>query len=82
MSRILLLAMLCVALGSCVELENICPSDSFLYEGILVNAFYKVEWKVTIGSLNDYLIKDIIKCNPTEFKNKTNLEEALRLKNE
>ena len=74
--------MLCVASSSCVQLENICSSDSFEYNGVLVNAFYKVEWNVTFGSLNDYLINDTIKCNLDEFKNKANLQETLRLKNE
>lgn len=82
MNRILLLAMLCVASSSCVELENLCSSDSFEYKGVLVNAFHKVQWNVTFGPLNDYLINDTVKCNPAEFENKTNLEETLRLKNE
>ena len=82
MNRILLLAMLCVASGSCVKLENICSHDSFEYKGLLVNAFYKVQWNVTFGLLDDYLINDTIKCNPAQFSNKTNLEETLRLKNE
>ena len=82
MNRILLLAMLCVASGSCVELKNICSSDSFEYKGVLVNAFHKVQWNLTFGSLNDYLINDTVKCDPAEFKNKTDVEEALRLKND
>ena len=82
MNRILLFAMLCVALSRCLELENLCSSDSFEHKGVLVNAFHKVQWNVTFGSLGDYLINDTVKCNPAEFKDKTNLEETLRLKKE
>ena len=82
MNRILLLAMLCVASGSCVKLENICSPDNFEYKGVLVNAFHKVQWNVTFRPLGDYLNNDTVKCNPAKFKDKTNLEETLRLKNE
>lgn len=82
MNRILMLAMLCVASASCLELENICASDAFKYKDVLVNAFYRVQWSVTFESLNHYLINDTVKCDPLEFKNKTNLQEALKFKDE
>ena len=82
MNRILWLAMLCVASSSCVELENICSFDSFYYNDVLVNAFYKVQWNVTFGSLNDYLINDTVKCNLEEFDDIANGPVAMRLKDE
>ena len=82
MNRVLLLAMLCVAFGSCLELQNICSSDIFEFNEHLVNAFYKVQWNVTFGTLGDYLINDTVKCNPDEFRNKQILEKALRYKDE
>ena len=78
----MILAMLCVASVGCVKLENICSSDSFEYKGLIVNAFYRIQWNVTFESLNHYLIDDAIKCDPTEFKNRTNFREALKTKHE
>ena len=82
MNKVLLLAMLCVASASCFELENICSSDTFKFEGLLVNAFYRVRLNMTFGSLNYYLLSDAVKCYYSEFKDKANYWEALELKYE
>ena len=79
MNKLLLLA-LCVASVSCVELENLCSSDTFEYKGVLVNAFHRVQSNVTFQLLSHYLINDTVRCDLSEFKNKTNFQEALRLK--
>ena len=81
MNKFLVLAVLCIASASCVELENLCSSDSFDYKGVQVNAFYRVQQNITFESLSHYLIDDTIKCDPSEFKNKTNLLETLKIKN-
>lgn len=80
MNRILLLAMLCIASASCVELENLCSSDAFEYNGVLVNAFHRLQQNVTFEPLSFYLINDTVKCDFFKFKNKTNFWEALRFK--
>ena len=79
--------MLCIASARCVELENICSSDSFIYKtswsedpGILVNAFHKVQKNITFQPIGHYLINDTVKCDFFEFKNKTNFWEALKIK--
>ena len=82
MNKFLVLAVLCIASASCVELENLCSSDSFDYKGVQVNAFYRVQQNITFESLNHYLIDDTIKCDPSEFIYKTNLEPALKFKNQ
>lgn len=74
--------MLCVASTNCVELENLCSSDTFEYAGILVNAFHRVQRNVTFKSLSHYLIKDSVKCDFFEFENKTNFWEALKIKHD
>ena len=79
-NQILLLTLLCVASASCVELENICSSDSFEYNGLLVNAFHRVQQNVTFEPLLHYLINGSVKCDFSEFFNKTNYWEALDLK--
>ena len=81
MNKFLVLAVLCIASASCVELENLCSSDSFDYKGVQVNAFYRVQQNITFGSLRYYLIDDTIKCDPSEFFNKTNPLKALNMKN-
>ena len=81
MNKILLFLVLCVASASCVELENLCSSDSFTYNGVVVNAFFKVPQALRFHSLSNYLIKDTVACDKTEFKNNTNLMEALKAKN-
>ena len=81
MNRILVLAMLCVASAHCVELENLCSSDTFEYNGVLVNAFHRVQWNVTFESLSHYLINDTVKCDIAEFQNKTEFWETLKAKN-
>ena len=80
MNKILLLAIFCVASANCVELENICSSDTFKYDGLLVNAFHRAQFNVTFESLSHYLIDDTVKCDIAQFKNKTNFWEALKLK--
>ena len=82
MKTTLILAMLCVALAGCFELESICSSDSFRRDGLLVNAFYRAHFNVTSLPLSSYLIKDTVDCNPAEFKDKNNFWEALKLKHE
>ena len=82
MTKIVWLAILWVASASCVELENICSSDTLRFNDLLVNAFHRVQRNVTFQPLSYYLIKDTIKCDFFEFKNKTNFWEALRLKHE
>ena len=81
MNKFLVLAVLCIASASCVELENLCSSDSFDYNGVQVNAIHRVRQNITFGSLRYYLIDDTIKCDPSEFFNKNNLLKALNMKN-
>ena len=81
-NRILWLAMLSVASGSCAKLENLCSSDVFEYKGVMVNALHRVAWSVTLNPPSRYLINNPVKCDPFEFKDKTNFWEALRLKYE
>ena len=81
MNKFLVLAVLCIASASCVELENLCSSDSFHWLGVQVNAFYRVPQNITFESLSHYLIDHAVTCDPSEFKNKTNLFETLKFKN-
>lgn len=76
-----LVLVLCVASASCVELEHLCSSDRFDYEGLTVNAFHRVQHKVTFQSLRHYLIDHAITCDQSEFENQTNYWEVLRLRN-
>lgn len=82
MRPLLLFVMLCVASASCVELENLCSSDTFKHEGVLVNAFHRVQWNVTLEPPSHYLVPGTVKCDFREFKNKTNFWQALKLKYE
>ena len=82
MKTTLVLAMLCVALAGCLELENICSSDSFYHDGLLVNAFYRVQFNVTFQPLSYYLINDTVDCKPTEFNKEINFWQALKIKHE
>lgn len=66
---------------SCVKLENLCASDTFVYKGVQVNSFQRLRLNVTFKPLQFYLIKPDITCDPNEFKNETNYFEALKLKN-
>ena len=79
-TKIVLLAMLCVASASCVELENICPSDTFKFREVLVNAFHRVEGSVTFRPMTNFLVDDSVKCDFFEFKNKENFWGALKIK--
>lgn len=81
MNRFLVFLVLCVATANCVELENICSADHFEYADVKVNAFYRVKQNVTFESLAHYLIDRSITCDPTEFRNKSNLLEALKVRN-
>ena len=75
--------MLCIASSRCLELKKICSWDSFYCEKLKVNAFYiSQSWNVTFEGLNYYLINETTNCNPTEFKNQTNLMKALKIKKE
>ena len=80
MNQTLLLAILCVASVSSVELEKLCSSDVFEYKGVLVNAFHRVQWNVTLEPLSRYLVNDSVRCDPTQFQNQSNFWEALRIK--
>lgn len=80
MNRIWVLAILCVASASGVELENLCSSDAFEYNGVLVNAFHRLQQSVTFESMSHYLINDTVKCDYFEFKNRTNFWEVLKIK--
>ena len=71
MNKVLLLTTLCVASVACVELENICSSDSFEFE-VLVNSFYRVQRNVTYYPLLHYLIHDGVRCDPFEYKDQAN----------
>ena len=73
-----LVLVLCIASASCVELENLCSSDSFDYKGIEVNAFHRVRQNVTFEPLSHYLIDLAIMCDPSEFYNKTRYWETLK----
>ena len=81
MTKLLVLLVLCIASASCVELENVCSSGHFEYNGVLVNAFYKSPMNVTFPGLNHYLINSSVPCDPSEFVNKTNFWTALKIKN-
>ena len=80
MAKVVWLVVLCVASASCVELENICSSDAFEYDGELVNAFHRVRWNTTFASLSHYLIGDSVKCDLFEFKNRSNFWRAIKYK--
>ena len=82
MKGTIFLVMLCVASVSCVDLKNICTADSFEYKGVLVNAFHRVQRNVTFESIGHYLIDNTVNCDPSEFQNKTNFWETLKLKHE
>ena len=81
MNKLLVFLVLCIASASCVKLENLCSSDRFDYNGVLVNAFYRERWNVTFLSLNEYLINSSMPCDRSEFVNKTNFFEVLKIKN-
>ena len=80
MTKFFVFLMLCIASVSCVELENLCSSDHFEYNGVLVNAFYRNQSSIVFPSLSQYLINSSITCDPSEFVNKTNYDVALRIK--
>ena len=67
--------------ASCVELENLCLSDSFDYKDVRVNSFQRLRLNVTFEPLTHYLIRPTVHCNLFQFQNKTNFWEALKLKN-
>ena len=81
MSKLLVFPVLCIASASCVELENLCSSDHFEYDGVLVNAFYKSPMNVTFPGLSHYLINSSVTCDRSEFVNRTNFRTALKIKN-
>ena len=81
MSKLFVFLVLCIASASCVELENLCSSDHFEYNGTLVNSFYKERWNITFPSLSHCLINSSVTCDRSEFVNKTNYLEVLRIKN-
>ena len=81
MKKVVVLTILCVAAVGCVELENICSSDSFVFNGVLVNAFHRFQQNVTYYPLIHYLIHDGVRCDLSEFKDQANFWKALELKN-
>lgn len=80
MNKIIVVLVLYAASASCVKLANLCSSDIFTYNGLAVNAFYRAQSNITFKPLGHYLIEDSVKCDENEFRNKSNLQEALRLK--
>ena len=85
MRKLFVLAMLCIVSINCVELENICSSDTFVYDGeyddVLVNSFHRVRLNITFRPLSYYLIPDDIKCDLGRFENKSNYYAGLQAKN-
>ena len=83
MSKLFVFLVLCIVSASCaqLELENLCSSDHFEYNGTLVNTFYKERWNMTFPSLSHCLINSSVACDRSEFVNKTNYWEVLRIKN-
>ena len=76
----LVLVVLClVASASC--LESLCSSDTFSYNGVLVNAFYKIRQNVTFERPTHYMIHDSVTCDPSEFKDRSNFLTSLKIKN-
>ena len=84
MNKIVLLAMLCVASANCSEIGNICTLDNFEFNKMLVNSVYKFQLNMTFGSLGHYLIKNNnnVRCYISEFNDKANYWEALKIKHE
>lgn len=80
MNQILAILVLCAASAGCLELENLCSSDSFKYNDILVNAFHRTRLNLTFQPLSHYLINDTVKCDRGDFKNQTNFLKALKTK--
>ena len=80
MSKLFVFLVLCIASANCVELENLCSTDHFDYDGVLVNAFYKSPMNVTFPGLSHYLINNSVACDRSEFVNKTNFLEVLKIK--
>lgn len=76
-----LLLLICVASVSCVQVEFLCPSNRFDYNGLTVNAFHKVQHTTTFQSLRHYLIDHRITCDQSEFDDHSNYWKALRLRN-
>lgn len=82
MKRLSLLIVFCVASVSCVELGNICSSDSFNYRDVKVNAFHKLCQNITLEPLSFFLIDHTVTCKQSEFENKTNFWEVLKIKHQ
>ena len=80
MNKLLVFLVLCIAWVSCVELENLCSSDTFEYNGVLVNSFYKSSMNITFPGLKRYLINHTIICDRSDFVNTTNYYEILRIR--
>ena len=77
----LVLAAFFVASAHAVELENLCSSDFFLYKGVLVNAFHRINQSVTFQPKEFYLATKV-RCDAEQFKNRTNYLEVLRIRDE
>ena len=82
MNKILVLAMLCFASTSCLNLKNICSSHIFRYNDVQVNSFHRVQSNLTFDSLSSYLINDSITCDIAEFKERQNFFDTLKIKHE
>ena len=63
-----------------MHLENLCPEDRFEYKLVEVNSFHRVRRNVTFERIGSYLAGDSFKCDPNDFKNRTNYLNALKLK--
>lgn len=80
MAKIVWLAMPCVASANCLELENICLSDTFEFNDFPVNAIHRLQGNLTFESLSHFLIDDTVKCVFFQFKNRTNFWETIKIK--
>lgn len=80
-SKLILLFCVCYS-ANCVQLENLCPADRFEYKLLDVNSFHRIRQNVTFKSISDYLVNDSVKCDPNDFRNHSNYQQAAKLKDE
>lgn len=81
MKKILVILLFCAASTNCsdgLELKNLCSSDAFTYNGILVNSFFRDYLMLSFGPFRQFLIDNTIGCNENEFSNKTNIQKAYK----
>lgn len=76
--KFLVFVVLCIASVNCLELQNLCSSDHFSYNGVVVNAFLKLRHNFTFEPLRHYLIDGSVTCDKSEFdRRKNNYREAI-----